>query len=45
MTSELKRELLNYLQNISYAFDEGEGEFWKEWSAMHKFISDIETED
>ena len=45
-TEQVKKKLLDLLQEISYAFDsyseypEGDGEFWRAWSAMQKYISD-----
>ncbi len=38
MDKKLKKELLNYLQDISYAYEDGC--FWKAWNAMHKFLWD-----
>ena len=53
MTKAQKNILLTLLQDISYAFeeheenyldDEGDG-FWRAWSAMHKVLDDMETEE
>lgn len=48
MTEELKKKLLNMLQDISYGFDayqdgsdECGDEFWGAWSAMQEYISKV----
>ena len=43
MNKELKKELLNMLQDISYGHDDGS--FWKAWSTMHKFLWEMPEED
>lgn len=47
----MKKELLNLLQEISYAFDEyaenieDDSSFWKAWSKMHKYISNMKDKE
>ena len=38
----LKKELLDLLLYISYAYEDGN--FWKEWSTMKKFLSNLPEE-
>ena len=38
MKKEEKEKILDMLQDISYAHEEGEDEFWQKWSEVHKFI-------
>ena len=45
MKKEEKEKILDMLQDISYAHEEGEDEFWQKWSEMHKYISEQETEE
>ena len=55
MTKEMKRKLMDMLQDISYGFDryqekefdEEEGasdEFWGAWNEMWKYINKIQAE-
>lgn len=43
MDKETKKKLLDYLQQISYAHEDGG--FWKAWSEMHKYLYDLKTEE
>lgn len=45
MKKEEKEKILDMLQDISYAHEEGEDEFWQKWSEMHKYISEQKTEE
>ena len=51
MDKEIKKKLLDLLQDISYGFEkyeevlEDDGDFWEPWSKMHKFISDAIESD
>jgi len=50
MDKETKEKLLDMLQEIAYGFDEYEsdleddGDFWRPWSAMHKYISELKED-
>lgn len=54
MTKEMKRELMDKLQAISYGFDHyqetefedeyASDEFWGAWNEMWEFINKIQTE-
>ena len=43
MTKEVREKLLELLQQISYAHDEGW--FWKAWGEMQKYIWDYKVEE
>ena len=50
MNNEIKKKLLDLLQEISYGFEkyeeelEDDGDFWEPWSKMHKYISKLKTD-
>lgn len=43
MTKEVREKLLELLQQISYAYDDGG--FWKAWASMQKYIWDYKVEE
>ncbi len=43
MNEETKKEILDMLLSLSYAYEKGD--FWHEWSEMHKFISNYPTKE
>ncbi len=43
MDKKLKKQLLDMLQDISYAHEDGS--FWNAWSKMHKFLWDMPEDE
>ena len=43
MDAKTKNEILDLIQDLSYAYEEGS--FWKEWSALQKYVSELEVKN
>ena len=41
MEEKIKKDILDLLQNLSYAYEKGM--FWKEWAELHKYVSDVKV--